>query len=307
MRRLMRKPTTPSDLYADSDLSDRDCAHLAQVMQSAQRVFDDRQLLFIFGVMPRSGTNFLYELLLTIPPFARPPIDFAELPILAAEEYFEGPTELIGRVHPESAEAFGRMEWMAYAVAGFRNRLLDMATPGSVTLIKNPVVWNIELWPVLFPQDRTVFIMRDARYIVDSFLRTFARKRMSRTFEDICIETAHAMAKSRAFVEAQPADKLMLIRYEEAVREKDRTASAIMDWMGLDRSAMDHTAIDQLPIYGSSTHSQAAGGAVDWTPVQADASFDPTSRPLQWTAAQKAQFERICGPLNAEAGYPSSP
>lgn len=303
LRRALRKPTIDSALYADAALTQEQRLHLEAVAASAQRRFEDRQLLFIYGVMPRSGTNFLYELLLRVPPFARSRIDFAEMPILAGEDYFRGATDLIGRVHPPSAEAFGRMEWMSYAVSGFRNRLLDLAEPGSVTLIKTPLVWNIELFPTLFPQDRMIFIVRDARYIVDSFMRTFARTPMSRTFEDVCMETRMAMDKSEAFLAQQPADRVMPLRYEEVVRDKGGALRKIFDWMGIEPGVIDG-AIEHLPIYGSSTHSRGTGGAVDWKPVEADGSFDPTSRPLDWTEAQKRVFARTCGEANRRQGYP---
>ena len=77
----------------------------------------------------------------------------------------------------------------------------------------------------------------------------------------------------------------------------------IFDWMGIEPGVID-SAIEHLPIYGSSTHSRGTGGAVDWKPVEADGSFDPTSRPLDWTEAQKRVFARTCGEANRRQGYP---
>lgn len=305
LKRLLRRSTLDRAQYRDAALSGDERATLDAVTTSAQRVFDDRRLVFVYGVMPRSGTNFLFELLLRVAPFVRSEIPFAELPILAGEEYFAGPGELIGRVHPDSAAAFSRMEWMAYAIAGFRNRLLDIAAPGSITLIKNPLVWNIELWPVFFPQDKMVFIVRDARYIVDSFARSFAHGRLARTFEDICIETALAIEKSNAFTASMPADQLLEMRYEEVVADKRGAVATVKAWLGEAMTEADAGALENVPVFGSSTHSKrTAGGGVDWTPVAADAKFDPTSRPLDWSPAQRRTFERVCGDLNAAMGYP---
>jgi protein-tyrosine sulfotransferase len=307
MRRLFRRPTLDRALYADSNITAGDRAAIADVVLSSQRRFQDRRLLFIFGTMPRSGTNFLFELLLRAPPFERSHIGFAELPILAGEDYFRGPTDLIGRVHRPSADAFGRMEWMAYAVSGFRNRVLDIASPGSVTLIKNPVTWNIELWPVFFPQDRTLFIVRDCRYVVDSFVRTFARRRLSRTFEDICIETALAVEKSLAFIASQPKERLLLLRYEDVVSDKAGTVSEVLAWMGCDPGRCRAEALEDVAVYGSSTHSpRHPGGRVDWTPVAVDATFDPVNRNLDWPSSWRRVFDRHCGALNERLGYPSA-
>lgn len=303
-RRLLRRPTLDRALYDDAGLTETERSHLVEVTHSAQRVFERKRLLFIFGIMPRSGTNFLFELLLRAPPFARSAIPFAELPILAGEEYFRGPVDLIGRVHRESGKAFARMEWMAYATAGFRNRVLDIAGPGSITLIKNPLVWNIELWPVLFPQDHMLLLIRDARYIVDSFMRTLIHSGMSRTFEDVCIETALAIDKSMAFLASQPANRLMLLRYEDVVRDKSGAVSRVSEWLGESTAIADREVLEHLPVYGSSVYSnRTSDGSVDWTPVAADEGFDPTNRTLSWTTGQQRIFDRVCGAQNARLGY----
>jgi protein-tyrosine sulfotransferase len=300
---LARRPTLDRSIYADSALSADQSAHLAACTRSVQKIFDDRSLLAIFGVMPRCGTNFLYELLIASGACARPGIGFAEIPVLAGEDYFAEPTELIGRVHRESALAFSRMEWMAYGIGGFRNRLLDIAEPGSITVIKNPVVWNIELWPLFFPQDRAIFIQRDARYIVDSFQKTFARRSLSRSFEDICIETALAIDKSMAFLASQPDHKLLTLRYEDLVRDRAGALRRIAEWHGgIDSDAL--AAAPAMPIYGSSTHSRRdSKGAVDWSPVTPDASFNPAERPLEWSRSRQRLFERHCGEQNRRLGY----
>ena len=98
------------------------------------------------------------------------------MPILAGEDYFSGPIDLISRLHPPSANAFARMEWMAYALGGFRNRLLDLAAPDTHVLIKNPLLWNIELFPTFFPNDRAILLIRDLRYIADSYSKHVFKK-----------------------------------------------------------------------------------------------------------------------------------
>jgi protein-tyrosine sulfotransferase len=304
LRRLLRCTTYDGALYADPHLAAGQVDHLHAVIGSAQKVFADRQLLWIFGVMPRSGTNFLYQMLMRLQPFAPSALDFVELPVLAGEDYFMGPLDLMGRIHPQNRSAFGRMEWMAYGVSGLRNRLLDSAEPGSVTVVKTPFLWQFELWPVLFPQDRAVLVLRDGRYVVDSFCRSFARKPLRRTFADVCLETADALRKALVAITTLPPEKLHVLRYEAAVQDRHACLAALMEWHGLPSTNLPQDELDSLPIYGSSVVSCSADGAVNWEPVAAG-GYDPATRPLEWTAKQKRIFERICGPANAALGYPA--
>ena len=304
MRRMLRRPTMNPALYGDAELTTGQCDVLASCVRSAQRDFPDRGLLFLYGIMPRSGTNFLYRLLLRNPAFSAPQIAFAELPVLAGEAYFAEPMELFGRIHQPSADAFGRMEWMAYALAGFRNRLLDLAPADSLTLVKNPLLYGVDLSPIFFPDDRILMIERDARYICDSFRRSFARRRLSRTFEDICLETSLAMEKALRLRESMDDALLLAVKYEDLMADKAVIVGRIADWLGRPDIRLASSDAGDVPIYGSSVYSpRAADGAVDWAPVKPPEGFNPAARPLDWNAAELRTFERVCGPVNRRMGY----
>ncbi|BBC70961.1 sulfotransferase family protein [Altererythrobacter sp. B11] len=302
LRRLARKSTFNTELTRGAQLSEEQRAHLAETSLSAQRQFEDKQLLFVFGLMPRSGTNFLYEMMLHISQVERPGIAFDELPILAWPQAFDGPLELINHYHPPSAQAFDRLSWLAFAAAGLRNRLLDMAPEGSMTLIKEPHFYGIDLFPLVFPQDRAVLVVRDGRYIVDSFRRSFTKNPWSRSFEDLCVEFREAAQAVERFRSGPYGDRMMIARYEDVNADRRGYAEKILAWLGREPRAGDLDGLDDMPIYGSSVRSVGQGGGVDWTPVK-DKAYNPATRAIEWTSAQRKMFEAICGEANRRLGY----
>lgn len=301
LRRLARRSTFDARSFNHAAGPDA-IARLREIALSAQRDFAGRELLFIFGVMPRSGTNFLFEMLLRMPGVARARIGFDELPILAHPPVFDQASAMIRAYHPPSADAFPPLSWLGFAASGLRNRLLDLAAEGSLTLVKEPHPRNLALFPAVFPHDRAIIVLRDGRYVVDSFARSFARGRLSRSFTEICEEYRASADTVADFLESGP-DRVMALRYEDANTDRAAAIGRILEWLGrsLDPAAL--RAIEELPVYGSSVHSVGKGGAVDWTPVSADASFDPSRRELGWSAARQRTFERIAGAANRRLGY----
>ncbi|ADM09426.1 hypothetical protein PB2503_06802 [Parvularcula bermudensis HTCC2503] len=303
LNRALRRPTFDGRRYRSTVLSDAERTHLRNVASSAQVSPPNKRMIFLYGVMPRSGTNYLFELLLRHPQIVKSAIPFDELPVLAAPEVYDEPRRMIGRLHSPSAEAFQPMEWMTFSVSGLRNRLLDLAPDDSVTLIKEPHAFNLDLLSTVFPLDQYILIARDGRYVVDSFKRTFAQQILGRTFEDICLEFKAAAEKMLEVRAALPEEKVRYVQYEQCVRHPKDTISSLTDWIGgLDRPPSEED-LASIPVLGSSTHSKRTKGQVSWEPVEADESFDPTSRKLDWSEEYTSTFERICGDVNRRLGY----
>ena len=303
LKRVLRQPTTDVSVYDDLDLSPDERSRTEAISRSAQTSFPNRSLLLLYGVMPRSGTNYVQALLERHPAFQHPRIPFYELPVLASEHYYDGPTRLISRIHKPSAEAFARLEWMAYTLSGLRNRLLSLADDGTITVVKSVPAHGIDLFPILFPLDRLIIIIRNGKHTVDSYQRTFARKRLSRTFEDICFEWNAAAQKALRLSKRADASVIKLVRYEDILADKAAAIAETLAWMGHEADMSVAADLDAIPILGSSTHSQAANGKVTWAPTAVRHDYRPADRAIKWTRAQEKSFLEICGATNRAAGY----
>jgi len=301
--RLLRRRTTPLAPYADETLNRETLERLKGLSRSAQRPFPNRRMLFVFGIMPRSGTNFLQDLLCRYEEVERPALPIDELPLLSAADFFAAANPAIFANHPPSARGLPDLAWMAYAAAGLRNHLLDLSGGPGLVVVKEPQVLGLELFPALFPHDRCLIVFRSGRHVVDSYMRTFAQGTFSRTFEDVCAECAAAMEKALRLCESLPAETVLRVQYEEASADRAGVASRILTWAGHEPRIAEEVDLDEMPVLGSSVHSREAGGEVTWKPRAADSDFNPAARQIDWTPAQEAAFERICGEVNRRAGY----
>lgn len=303
IRRLTRRPTVPLDAYQASPEATGWRATLRERALAA-RVPGGPEICLILGVMPRSGTNYAESLLLTHPNISGAPDDLRELPLLSAADRMDGFQDRLAEFYEPNAGVFAQHEWLAYAAAGYVNRLRNGAgsTTGAV-LLKDPHMRHVWLFDVIFPAEKALLVLRDGRHVVDSTIRTWPLKFAGRTFEDVCLEWAAATTAALDYAERAPADRVRLVRYEALAEETAATVAPLMEWLSVDPAAVPEIELTDRPILGSSTHSKAADGTVGWTPVKADKDFNPARRKVDWDDKQHEIFDRICGAAQSRAGY----
>lgn len=307
LKRATRRPTVPLEAYAPVTLSAEERAKLVTAATHSRALQKDGvpEAAFVFGVMPRSGTNYLERLLLSHPDTCSAPDDLRELPAFpAADDLEAGFTAALTRFYDPNASVFAPYEWLAYALGGYLNTATAKCdSAAKLMLVKDPHVRRITLFDAVLPREKVMIVLRDGRYLVDSTLRTWPLKFMGRTFEDICLEWEAATRATLDYAEQAPKDRVRLVRYEDLVGDNLGEMTAICDWLGLDPAKLDGDALTSAPVLGSSTHSRSESGEVGWTPVAKTASFDPTGRALEWSDRQTACFERVCGATQKRAGY----
>lgn len=303
VKRLLRRPTVSVDDYAPVKMSEPDMKELRALALSA-RASHPHEICFVFGVMPRSGTNYLERLLEAHFDVATCPNNLRELPFLAAPDGFSAFQTDIARFYPPNADVFMQHEWLAYAMAGYVNSVRSKAAEDkTLTVIKDPHMRNISLFDTLMPTEKAVLVVRDGRYVVDSTIRTWPLKPLGRTFEDVCLEWKSATQAALSYANSAPVSQIKLMRYEDVVADTLNQMVELFNWLGLDPARADQAMLTDAPVLGSSTHSKNASGEVAWTPVKNADGFNPTARPLEWTDAQREIFIRVCGETQTEAGY----
>ena len=130
--------------------------------------------IFILGIMPRSGTNFLWDLLRLHPQCApgRSPI---------AEDFFlehsDHLVEYVNQVQAAWDPLWGEFE------SRIEDRLAAALGEGLVSflwvkrdrrlLAKSPSVRNLHRFFTFWPDARLVILIRDGRSVVQSCMRTF--------------------------------------------------------------------------------------------------------------------------------------
>lgn len=308
--RLVRRILGFRHVQLDDFLSHHSAEELARLRAIVERVrFRDQPrhapAILIFGVLPRSGTNYVRDVLALHPDVRADAGRLYEFPLLDAMDAFGAAQAEFIEIFPRNAEVLRQNELGAMLAAAWMSDLQRSVDDGGRILLKNPHVRNVTLATALFPGDKIVLVLRDGRDVVDASLKTFGGSRLLRkSFSQLAWEwrcAAEAILSFRSDGDRRHPD-VMVLRYEDLLTETDATLSRLLRHVALDEAKFDRGAFDALPVRGSSRSSLSDDDR--WRPEQRDKDFNPLQRWRTWSTRRKAAFDRIAGDVLARAGYP---
>ena len=256
--------------------------------------------IFIHGILPRSGTNFLADLLLLHPDCA-PGLD----PV--REDLFLDRSESLAR-YVEELEAAWDPRWGP--LTGVRSRLSASLGDGLVAFLrvdrerrlvtKSPSVRHLDRFFTFFPGASLLVLVRDGRSVTESAMRTFGW-----SFERAAhawVEAADEIDRFRRAFAGSPTP-WRLVRYEDLLEDLDATVLDVLRSVGLDPDAYDFEAARRLPVRGSSFHHGPDRTEVHWDPVPRSEGFAPAERWRGWNRERIDRFEWLAGPQLRAFGY----
>jgi hypothetical protein len=260
-----------------------------------------RRPVFIVGLTPRTGTNYLWDLVCVHPACApgREPI---------REDFFLEHAHLLATfvrdVSSKWDPAWGIVseETLAELHARIGTALLDfLSTAEDRRLVtKNPSVVGIDQVFAFFPTAQLIVLVRDGRAVVESCVRTFGWD------VDLAARRwAAAASIAMRFLDGRATDDpaVRLVRYEDLVADPRSQMTKLLSFLDLDVAEYDFSAAERLPVRGSSVF---LGGQaeVHWDPVERTADFDPLRRWADWSAEQHRRFAWLAGRQQVALGYP---
>jgi hypothetical protein len=258
--------------------------------------------IFILGILPRSGTNYLWDLLRLHPACAP-----AREPV-REDLFLENSDHLVDFV--AALRASWNPTWGTFSDA------LDQALYGSLgdgllsflwvdrerrLLAKSPSVHHIDRFFTLFPRARLVILVRDGRSVTQSCMATFGWD-----FERGARSWAAAADEIRRFTSTVGKDheqRYSVIRYEDLIRDLRGSLTPLLRFLDLDENAFDYQGATQLPVRGSSAYFGPGRNSVHWDPVARGTDFDPTERWRVWNRERHERFEWIAGQQLRHFGY----
>jgi hypothetical protein len=266
----------------------------------------DRQLrdpIFIHGILPRSGTNFLWDLLLLHPDCSR-----AREPV--NEDLFLDHSDRLMAFVSEVRSAWDP-RWGAFP-ADLAERLCSGIGDGLISFLwverdrrlvtKSPSVKHLDRFFVFFPSARLLILVRDGRSVVQSAVDTFGWD-----FDRACRAWAEAARTILRYRRSQTsrANQWRVVRYEDLVDDPEGQLRAIFQFLSLDAGGYDFEAARNLPVRGSSAFGRQQS-KVHWDTVPKDSSFAPKERWHSWSAEQVNRFNWLAGDELVELGYAPS-
>lgn len=284
-------------------LSVAEAGRLAAIA-AAVRGPSPRPAIFIHGVLPRSGTNFLSDALALHADVHLNPGRLWEYPLLYVTQGSVALQEEFVSMYGPNREVMERYEILGYLASAWLATL--QAQSGDCRmLLKSPHVQGINLFRHVFPDDVLLLCLRDGRDVIQSSLKTFGRwMPQSKGFVQLAWEWRYGTEAILTFepggVNAYP--RAMVVRYEQLVENPEGTMDAVLRHAGLDPARYDLAALHRLPIRGSSAIPSEQGER--WLPQDRPEGFRPIGRwQSDWSVGWKRRFKAIAGETLIRAGY----
>ncbi len=292
---------TPEDFLFELD--DHEVARL-QTIARRVRGATYRPAIFVNGVLPRSGTNFIANALALHPAIAAFPRRLYEFPLLQTAPGARALRHEWLAHFPYNASLVRDHEFFACLASGWLADLQGEA-PDRHLLFKSPHLRQLALFRATLPDDRLVVCLRDGRDVVASTLDSFKDHSRStrRSFRQLVHEwrlaTEAALDCAPDGPHAHP--HTVIVRYEDMVADQESEIRRILPALGLDPAAFPFAQLERLPVFGSS----AAGpdGEWRWRRAERDAGFKPVGRFANWPEHRKRAFLHLAGDTLRRAGY----
>lgn len=280
--------------------------------------------IFIAGIMTRSGTNFLYNLL-CLHPLCRGVTLKDVMPedhLLACSNLLERYARNVGshwsrhgrhhEKYPDTEQACLELQnQLRTALGDGLISFLDHLNPqgDNIPLItKTPNVKNLSNFFKFFPAARLIILVRDGRDVTESNVRSFGADydfTMHRWVESAqtIIDFDHEH-KNSTF-----KNQYVIVRYEDLVDNFISTMKQIFDFLGMDASVYDFEKAQVLPVFGSSENFNKANGGnrsvrpSGWKVVEKNEDFQPKARWKDWPRRRQSRFWWIATQQMSSLGY----
>ena len=256
--------------------------------------------IFVLGISQRSGTNFLYDLIVKHPACAGHPTVWEDF-LVEHSDQLDGFVDNIHRhwEWKDRSSGFSKDELCRLLGDALLGKLAGKVAPKRL-VTKTPSVVQIQRYPRFFGHCPLLILVRDGRAVVESRVKTFHE-----SYESATRHWAEAADQVLEFQKHHKPTEVpyRIVRYEDLYQDVETTLRGAFELLGLDPEVYDYETAADLPVRGSSVFRGKEQDDVNWKPVPRDAAFDPTRRFRHWGRGQHEQFNRLAGEQLGRLGY----
>ncbi len=253
--------------------------------------------IIIHGVMRRSGTNYIGDLLNLHAGICGFPNQIWEFPFLGTTDILMEAQEKFFREYNRNRERIGQSDLLSLFGASFIAYLHAYVPEKQRMLLKVPSVKYIACFQNVFPFENALVLERDGRDVVASTIKTWP----NRKFEEVCISWKAAQEEIIEFRKKVESKNILFAQFEKAVIDPSGFLKTVFNEFNIDDSNFPYEKVNNLPVKGSSV--LRVNGKVTWKAIKKPKDFNPINRWINWTKKQKDTFKRICGETLIKAGY----
>lgn len=263
--------------------------------------------VFLIGIMMRSGTNYLADVLRVIDPKLC-------LPRVLDEDFLLVHSDLLVDYTRRMHQKWMKLPWIRNAAVLQNNLLREIGDgllrvlregvePEKRLLAKTPSAINVDKFFSLFPDARLLILTRDGRDAVASAIASFDYapfdwwvREWARGANSI-LELTSGPAKSTR------GSTWEIVRYEDLVTcPPPDVLRSVVDVLEVPCDRVEWPRIAEIPVRGSS-QAVDVNGRLDWSSNKTIKEFSPIGRWSNWNWRQRRQFNRIAGRQLSALGY----
>ncbi|MEO7801623.1 MAG: sulfotransferase [Ginsengibacter sp.] len=254
--------------------------------------------VFIVGINPRSGTNYLYQLLASHPECVRSNHYGEDFILIGLDKYLEFYDKVTCRWkkkwHNDQEDFRKALE------SGILKYLDPVSSPAKLMITKTPYPNNATLFLKAFTQGYLIVITRNGQDLVESYITSFNRK-----FEDVVREWvggARVIDAIKKDPKMMKSGRVILLKYEELYQHNQQEMTRLLEFLQLDVSQYDFAKSRNLDVIGSSTF-KGESAEVTWVPIPKDHTFNPLNRFEGWSKYRHYRFNWLAGKYSKSLGY----
>jgi hypothetical protein len=273
-----------------------------------------RNLIFILGIMQRSGTNYLNNLLLLHPDCEYPGLvweDYDYLKEYADSVYHSWSplwknkvTEIMGHNPLLNCIGEGLCSFFSRQYESNSRPQLKSTKKGTNREAKSPrivtatpSVKSLQYFFQLFPCAHLLIVIRDGRAVVESGIKSF-----NWDFEHSARRWAEAAETIHEFDVYVEQDRYLIVRYEDLYSNNSSEMTNIFSFLGLDIEKYDFDAAANLPVMGSSDLSDDKK-KIHWNAGEKSPDFNPIDRWKHWKRPNHERFNWLAGKYQEQFAY----
>ena len=255
--------------------------------------------LIIHGVMPRSGTVYVGELLRLHPDVHAYPNEIWELPFLQQTEEFLDLQKKFLLAYKQNLGKIGAHDFLPLFGSSMIAYLYSFLPLEGRMLLKVPSVQYLTYFFSMFPGENLLLLVRDGRDVVHSTLKTWPHLR----FFMVCRRWRRAAEMVIHFhaIHGTSRKGYWLARFEDAVRDPVAFVKEACERFDLDVQRYPFEKIEAIQVHGSS--SLRVDRKVVWDHKERPRDFRPVGHWQGWSSGKTRTFKRIAGQCLIDLGY----
>ena len=255
--------------------------------------------IFIIGINPRCGTNYLFYLLNQHPdciPSFHIGEDFIMHYADKLLDYYKSVTSKWSPLENNKPGYFLRC-----LESGIVKYLDPAAKEAKFVVSKTPLPTNAHYFLDIFSSGYMIIIIRKGQDTTESFMKSFNSR-----FDDSARgwkNGAKCICNILNDEKLMSSGRVILVKYEDLYLNNEEILKNLFDFLQLDKDKYDYEKSSNSGVIGSSSF-KGDSKKLTWKPVAKNDTFNPLNRSQNWSRFQHYRFNWIAGDYSDKLGYP---